>query len=341
MSVSIYQYNQPFSLECGISLPQLKIAYHTYGEYTASKKVVWVCHALTANSDVADWWKGLVGEGCLINSQDYFIVCANIIGSCYGSTGPLCVEDLGTEISLNNFPTVTIRDMVEAHILLRKHLGIEAIDLLMGGSMGGYQALEWAVYEPNVIKQMFLIATSPSESAWGVAVHTAQRLAIEADATWKEASPNAGAKGLKAARAIGMLTYRNYGIFQEKQTDEDPEKIDNFKASSYINYQGDKLVKRFHAYSYWLLTKSMDSHHLARKRGGDLIATLATIQTPTFIIGINSDILCPLDEQRFMEQHMPHASLVEIDSLYGHDGFIIETAQISNLLRNWLVSKGV
>jgi homoserine O-acetyltransferase len=323
-----------------VSLPQLKIAYHTYGEFTPGKKVAWVCHALTANSDVTDWWKGLVGEGCLINQTDYYIVCANIIGSCYGSTGPLSIDDIGTSISYDNFPTITIRDMVQAHILLRQHLGIEHIDLLMGGSMGGYQALEWAIFEPKVIEKMFLIATSPSESAWGVAVHTAQRLAIEADCTWKEAKPNAGAKGLKAARAIGMLTYRNYAIFQEKQTDEDPEKIDNFKASAYMIYQGDKLVKRFNAYSYWLLTKSMDSHHLARKRGGNLMATLAGIQIPTFIMGINSDILCPLDEQRFMEQHMPNATLVAIDSLYGHDGFIIETAQITTNLKAWLGNLG-
>lgn len=336
MGPLVYHYNQPFTLECGVSLPQLKIAYHTYGEFIPGKKVAWVCHALTANSDVTDWWKGLVGEGCLINPTDYYIVCANIIGSCYGSTGPLSIDDIGTSISYDNFPTITIRDMVQAHILLRQHLGIEHIDLLMGGSMGGYQALEWAIFEPKVIEKMFLIATSPSESAWGVAVHTAQRLAIEADCTWKEAKPNAGAKGLKAARAIGMLTYRNYAIFQEKQTDEDPEKIDNFKASAYMIYQGDKLVKRFNAYSYWLLTKSMDSHHLARKRGGNLMATLAGIQIPTFIMGINSDILCPLDEQRFMEQHMPNATLVAIDSLYGHDGFIIETAQITTNLKAWL-----
>ncbi len=331
-----YHNNQPFALECGVSLPQLKIAYHTYGEFTPGKKVAWVCHALTANSDAADWWKGLIGEGCLINPTDYYIVCANIIGSCYGSTGPLSIDHIGSSITYDNFPTITIRDMVQAHILLRKHLGVTTIDLLMGGSMGGYQALEWAIFEPNVIKKMFLIATSPSESAWGVAVHTAQRLAIEADCTWKEAKPNAGSKGLKAARAIGMLTYRNYAIFQEKQTDEDPEKIDNFKASAYMIYQGDKLVKRFNAYSYWLLTKSMDSHHLARKRGGNLMATLAGIQIPTFIMGINSDILCPLDEQRFMEQHMPNATLVAIDSLYGHDGFIIETAQITTNLKAWL-----
>ena len=338
MGPTIYQYNQPFTLECGVSLPKLKIAYHTYGEYTPGKKVAWVCHALTANSDAADWWKGLVGDGYLINPNDFFIVCANIIGSCYGSTGPLSVEDLGTEISLNNFPTVTIRDMVKAHILLRQHLGIETIDLLMGGSMGGYQALEWAMMEPTVIQKMFLIATTAAESAWAIAIHTAQRLSIEADTTWKEAKPNAGAKGLKAARAIGMLTYRNYDIFKEKQTDADAEKTDDLKAASYINYQGDKLVHRFNAYSYWLLTKSMDSHHLARGRGGDLKASLASIQAPTLIIGIKSDILCPLPEQKFMEAHMPNANLVAIDSVYGHDGFIIETAAITTHLKAWLNS---
>ena len=336
MDPVIYKYHQPFTLESGISLPKLKIAYHYYGEYTPGKKVAWVCHALTANSDVADWWKGLVGEESIINPNDYFIVCANMIGSCYGSTGPLSVDELDT--TLDQFPNITIRDMVRAHILLRQHLGIEKIYLLLGGSMGGYQALEWAIMEPSVIQKMFLIATTAAESAWAVAIHTAQRLAIEADPTWKETKPNAGAKGLKAARAIGMLTYRNYGIFKEKQTDADPEKMDDFKASSYINYQGDKLVNRFNAYSYWLLTKSMDSHHLARGRGGNLAVTLASIQTPTLIIGINSDILCPLAEQAFMEDHMPNANLVAIDSMYGHDGFIIETEQIITHLKAWLNS---
>ena len=326
MDPVIYKYHQPFTLESGISLPKLKIAYHYYGEYTPGKKVAWVCHALTANSDVAEWWKGLVGEGSIINPNDYFIVCANIIGSCYGST------------QTDQFPMITIRDMVKANILLRQHLGIESIDLLLGGSMGGYQALEWAIMEPTVIQKMFLIATTAAESAWAIAIHTAQRLAIEADTTWKDAKPNAGAKGLKAARAIGILTYRNYDIFKEKQTDADAEKIDDLKAASYINYQGDKLVNRFNAYSYWLLTKSMDSHHIARGRGGDLKATLSSIQTPTLIIGINSDILCPLTEQKFMEAHMPNASLVAIDSMYGHDGFIIETAQITTHLKAWLNS---
>lgn len=327
--MKFFDSDQPFELESGEILPALRIAYHTYGTLAPDGgNVVWICHALTANSDPADWWKGVVGEGCVIDPARHFVVCANIIGSCYGSTGPLSNDPRTGKPYFSHFPLVTIRDMVKAHILLRRHLGINTIHLLMGGSMGGYQALEWCVIEPAVIQRLFLIATSPSESAWGVAVHTAQRLAVEADATWNDPAPDAGAKGLKAARAIGMLTYRNYGTFQERQTDPDPEKIDGFKASSYINYQGDKLVKRFNAYSYWLLTKAMDSHHLARGRGGDLMKVLGTIQQPALVMGISSDILCPLDEQRFMAAHLPHASLVEIDSAYGHDGFIIEAKQI-------------
>ncbi len=335
--MKFFDHPTDFTLENGTTLPSIRIAYDTYGTLNESKNnVVWVCHALTASSDAVDWWKGLIGDNCLINPEKYFIVCANMLGSCYGSTGPTSINpETGTPYYAH-FPQVTIRDMVQSYILLRKYLGIKNIQLLMGGSMGGYQVLEWSVMEKEVIKKLFLIATSPSESAWGVAVHTAQRLAIEADHTWNEHRPDAGARGLKAARAIGMLTYRNYGTFQEKQTDPDPEKMDNFKASSYLNYQGDKLVKRFNAYSYWLLTKAMDSHHLGRGRGGDLIKVLQSIQQPTLIIGIRSDILCPLDEQQFMADHIPNTRFFEIDSAYGHDGFIIETQQISRFLGEWM-----
>ncbi len=335
--MQFYNYTEDFILENGKHLSGLTIAFKTHGKLNADKNnVVWVCHALTANADAADWWKGLVGEGCIIDPEKYFIVGANMLGSCYGTTGPLSINPKTNQPYYSDFPSVTIRDMVHAHILLRKHLGIENVFLLMGGSMGGYQVLEWSMMEKNIIQNIFLIATSPSESAWGVAVHTAQRLAIEADSTWLEHKPDAGSMGLKAARAIGMLTYRNYGIYQEKQTDPDPEKIDGFKVSSYIIYQGDKLVKRFNAYCYWLLTKSMDSHHLGRKRGGDLIKALQSINQKTLIIGIKSDILCPLDEQRFMATHLPNADLIEIDSAYGHDGFIIETKQITEHLSKWL-----
>ncbi len=335
--MNYFKYDHPFELEGGAILPGITIAYHVYGRLNADKSnVVWVCHALTANSDVAQWWPGVVGENGAVRPQDYFIVCANILGSCYGSSGPLSIDPGTGKPYYEQFPMVTIRDMVKAHILLRRHLGLEKIQLLMGGSMGGYQVLEWAVMEKEVIGKLFLIATSPAESAWGIAVHTAQRLAIEADPSWDSPTPDAGRRGLKAARAIGILTYRNYGIMVQTQADPDREKLDQYRAASYIQYQGEKLISRFHAYSYWLLTKAMDSHQLARGRGGRLETVLQEIEQKTLLVGVTSDILCPVEEQLFMAAHLPDAELVEIDSAYGHDGFMVEGEKIATLLGEWL-----
>ena len=336
MSRQQFISNESFLLESGERLPRIEIAFHTYGKPNADKSnVIWVCHALTANSDAADWWSGLVGEGKAIDPGEHFIVCANILASCYGSSGPLSTDPQTGKPYYSTFPKVTIRDMVNAHIVLRRHLGIDKIKLCIGGSMGGYQVLEWAVMEADVIERIALVATSPKESAWGVAIHTAQRLAIETDPTWKEMRAEAGAKGLKTARAIGMLTYRSYEAFVQTQTDDDDNKIDDLKASSYIDHQGDKLVKRFNAYSYWLLTKAMDSHNLARGRK-KLEEVLASIVQPSLIVGISSDFLCPVSEQRFLAQHIPNASFTEIDSPYGHDGFLIEWEKLGKLVTEFL-----
>ncbi|MCW3078810.1 homoserine O-acetyltransferase [Segetibacter sp.] len=327
----------PFATESGGTISDLKIAYSTYGKLNKEKNnVVWVCHALTSNSAVTEWWPGVVGENCIIDPKKYFIVCANIIGSCYGTTGPTSVNAATGQPYFSNFPAVTIRDMVKAHIVLRQHLEIESIYLLMAGSMGGYQALEWCVIESQRIQNLFLVTTSAAESAWGIAIHTSQRLAIEADSSWRDEHLEAGKAGLKAARAIGLLTYRNYRILVEKQTDTDPEKTDNFKASSYINYQGDKLVKRFNAQSYWLLTKAMDSHNLARGRNKTQEQVLQSMPQRTLIMGITSDLLCPVEEQKHIADNIPDATYIEIDSSYGHDGFLIECGKISKHLGDWL-----
>lgn len=324
-------------MESGIVLPELQIAFHTYGQLNAARdNVIWVCHALTANSEVAEWWSGLTGEGKVWDPHKYFIVCANILGSCYGTSGPLSIDPHTGNPYFSRFPSITIRDMVQAHVLLRKHLGIEKIALLAGGSMGGYQVLEWALAEPEKINRLFLITTGASESAWGIAIHTAQRLAIEADATWQEDSADGGKNGMKAARAIGMLTYRNYQTFVDLQTDPDTEKIDHYKASSYILYQGEKLAKRFNAQSYWLLTKAMDSHHIARGRAPRAEDVLTKITQKSLIIGITSDILCPAEEQRFLARNMPESAYYEIDSRFGHDGFLIEFERIGKILQEWL-----
>ena len=328
---------EPFLLETGAKLPGLEISYYTYGKLNpTASNVIWICHALTANADAGQWWPGFVGPDAVLDSNKYFIVCANILGSCYGSSGPLSIDpETGTPY-YHSFPAITMRDMVQAHILLRQHLNIEKIHLLVGGSMGGYQALEWAIMESNRIEQLFLLASSATESAWGIAVHTAQRMAIEADESWKQNTADAGKKGLRAARAIGMLTYRNYGIMVQTQSETDAEKLDNYKASSYIQYQGNKLADRFNAYSYWLLTKALDTHHVARGRGGNVDSILQSIKQRTLIIGISSDILCPIIEQQHMAEQMPNASLKEIDSVYGHDGFLVEVEKITAALKEWL-----
>lgn len=332
-----FRHDSPFKLESGSQLDDLTIAYHTYGELNSRKdNVVWICHHLTANSDAALWWNGVVGEGFLLDPSRYFIVCANILGSCYGTTGPLSTNPATSKPYYSSFPFITIRDMVNAHILLRRHLGIDRIALLVGGSMGGYQALEWCLMERNRIDDLVLLSTSAAESAWGIAVHTAQRLAIEADSTFSDLSPEAGRKGLKAARAIGLISYRNHGILVKKQTDEDSSKTDRFRASSYIEYQGDKLVSRFNAQTYHLLTKAMDSHNLSRGRNKTMKEVLGDITQRTLIFGIHSDILCPLVEQEFLSKNIPDAKLVAIDSAYGHDGFMVESEQITGHIRQWL-----
>ena len=333
---------EPFQLENGKILPGLTVAYHTYGKLNEAKdNVVWVCHALTASSDVFRWWPGLVGDDCVINPKDHFIICVNIIGGCYGSSGPLTIDPSTQQPYFSNFPSVTIRDMINSFISVRKNLGIEKIKLLMGGSMGGYQVLEWCLIEPEVIQNGFVITTSASESAWGIAVHTAQRLAIEADATWKDSSADAGKDGVKAARAIGILTYRNYKIFHDKQTDPDLSKTDNYKASSYIIHQGNKLAERFNAQSYWLLSKSMDSHNIARGRFKTLEEALKQIKQPTLVIGIDSDILCPVAEQKFLAENIPNSTLHIISSDYGHDGFLVEAETISRHLFEWMEKHGL
>jgi len=332
------QVNQPFFLESGESLPELTITYHTWGKLNArGDNAIWICHALTANSDAKDWWPNLIGPGLAFDTDRYFVVCANLLGSCYGTTGPSSIDPATGTPYFHRFPFITIRDMVAAHDLLRNRLGINTIHLLAGGSMGGYQALEWSVMNPNLCQHLFLITTSAKESAWGIAIHTAQRMAIETDNTWMEGKISDGRNGLKVARAIGMLTYRSYESFVKTQSDTNDQKTDDFMASSYIKYQGEKLANRFTAYSYWTLSKAMDSHNLARDRGS-LPEVLNSIRAKTLVIGITSDLLCPLQELEFLAGHIPVASFQAIDSVYGHDGFLVETEAITHHLSQWITS---
>ena len=322
-----------FKLESGKSLPRLEITYHTYGKLNATKSnVIWVCHALTANSDVFDWWAGLFGEDCLFNPNEHFIVCVNNLSSCYGTSGPLTINPLTNEPYYHDFPLVTIRDIVAVHEIVRAHLRINKIKLLIGGSIGGMQVLEWAISCPDIFETIIPIATSSEFSAWGRAFNESQRMAIEADQTWKERRIDAGLIGLKAARSIALLTYRNYESYNLKQAEEDDSLIDNYKASSYQKYQGEKLIKRFNAFSYYMHSKAVDSHNVGRNRGG-VIKALSHIKAKTLIIGISSDVLFPIEEQRFLAEHIPNAKIEEIDSIFGHDGFLVELEKLKKIIR--------
>jgi homoserine O-acetyltransferase len=324
MAEATFIYDKAFDLESGNILPSLNIAYSHYGKLNSSHdNVIYVCHALTANADVADWWPDMVGPGLAFDTDRYYVVCANILGSCYGSTGPASLDPVTNKPYGKDFPLITIRDIVKAHRLLAEYLEIKRIHLLAGGSMGGQQAMEWAITERWYIKNLFLIATNPRHSAWGIAFNEAQRMALEA-----------GSGGLEAARAIAMLSYRNYDMYQSAQTDEE-EKIDGFKAASYQRYQGAKLKNRFDRHSYYTLSKAMDTHHVGRGRAS-MQQALAAIQAQTLVIGISSDILFPNAEQCFLAAHIKDAIYHAIDSPYGHDGFLIETKQITDLLRKEL-----
>ncbi len=326
----------PFTLENGVTLPHLDIAYHTYGTLnTAKDNVVWVCHALTGNSDAAVWWDGLIGAGRLFDPAEYFIVCANMLGSCYGSSGAASINPTTETPYFRTFPQITTRDMARAHVLLRQELGIKKILVGLGGSMGGQQLLEWAILEPTVFETIIPMATNAKHSPWGIAFNESQRLALEADATFFEDRLDAGLSGLKAARSIGILSYRNYETFGKTQAEPYNDKLDGFRASSYQAYQGDKLTKRFNAHSYWQLSKAMDSHNVGRGRGS-VEEALAQIQARTLVVGISTDILFPPDEQRFLAEFIPGAEYVEITSPYGHDGFLIEFAVLTDVVREFL-----
>ncbi|MEM6320267.1 MAG: homoserine O-acetyltransferase [Bacteroidota bacterium] len=337
-TVKTWTSEAEFPLECGKTLPSIDIAYCTYGKLNATKSnVVWVCHALTANADAMDWWDGLISKGKLFDPTEYFIVCSNMLGSCYGATCPSSINLETGEPYHQNFPLITIRDIVNAHKLLRQKLGIQKIDVILGGSMGGQQVLEWAIQEPQLFKHVIPIATNAKHSPWAIAFNETQRMAMEADETLFTHAPNAGHKGLEAARAIAMLSYRHYQTYDQSQQDA-TAKIDDYRASSYQKYQGLKLRKRFEPLAYYGLSKSMDTQDVGRGRGG-LKKALAKITARTLVIGITSDILFPPKEQKFIAKHVKGAVYKKVKSTFGHDGFLIEYAQLTTVIKKFLRNK--
>ena len=335
MEQKTFKHPYGFPLELGGELSDVQLAYSTLGQLNAGgNNVVWICHALTGNANPTEWWDGLVGEGKFFNPDDHFIVCANVLGSSYGSTNALTVNTKTGVPYFQDFPNITTRDVVNAFDLLREELGINRIQICIGGSLGGQQAVEWAISQPYLIEKLILIATNAFHSPWGIAFNESQRMAIQADSTWRDRQPNAGIEGMKVARSIALLSYRNYDTYNFTQARDSIDQTEDFRASSYQIYQGNKLAARFNAFSYWSLSKMMDSHNVGRNRGS-VISALQKIQSKTLVIGIHSDILFPPAEQQFLSKHIQNADYQEIDSLYGHDGFLIEYRQLRQILRGW------
>jgi len=338
-SDSIYHFASEFELESGGVLPGFQLKYTTVGQLNKERSnVIWICHALTGSSDFTDWWKDLFTEGTPYDPRDYFIICANAIGGCYGSTGPLSINPQTGKPFYHAFPPITNRDIVKSFDLLRQHLGISKIHTLLGGSLGGQQVLEWAIQHPHVFDRIIPIATNAFHSPWGIAFNEAQRMAIEADTSWKEEDARAGIEGLKAARAMGMISFRTYDTFLQTQSEKTLDKTDDYRAASYQRYQGQKLANRFNAFTYWVLTKAMDSHHVGRGRTS-AEAALKKIKAKTLVIGIDSDLLFPVREQEYLAKYIPGATWDTLSSLHGHDGFLVEFDQFKSTVRKFLKSE--
>ena len=334
MRSEYFNCSVPLILESGEVLEQYTLAYTTYGELNSDhSNVIWAVHALTGDGQVADWWSGLVGENALYNFSSHFIICANLLGSSYGSSNALSENPATGTPYFYSFPTLSTRDLAQSLEMLRQHLKIKQIHTLIGGSLGGQVALEWAYTLGERLQHAIIIASTAKTSPWVIGFNEAQRMAIAADSSWGQEHQDAGKKGLEAARAVAMLSYRNPSEINTKQQEKE-EKIDGFLAASYLRYQGSKLAKRFQAFSYWTLTKAMDSHDIGRGRGG-VETALKSIQARVLTVGVNSDLLFLADEAHFLSQAVPSGSYGEIISTAGHDAFLIEFTQLTSLIEEF------
>ena len=333
-----YRYKAPFILESGEVLPEVDIVYDTFGELNEAKdNIVWVCHALTANSDVADWWPHTVEEGKFLDPTRYFIICANFLGSHYGTTSPLSVNPATGEKYYYDFPRITVRDMVRCHKLLAKALGIERVKMLIGSSIGGFQCMEWAIMDPKFMENLVLIATTTCSEPWAAAFNESQRMAIRLDKTWGERRDDAGLDGMAVARSIALISYRGGAAYNATQQELDGGEDVSFerRVHSYQQYQGEKLRRRFNAISYYRLSEAVDSHNIGRGRGG-ISKALQSIEARTLVVAISSDILFPPEAHTPLREHIRGAEYHLIESEFGHDGFLVEHEKLNRIITNFI-----
>jgi homoserine O-acetyltransferase/O-succinyltransferase len=308
----------PLILENGGVLESVTVAYRTWGSLDAARRNgVLVCHALTGNADADEWWEPLIGPGRALDPSRDFIVCSNILGSCYGTTGPRSIDPATSQPYGSTFPQVTVRDLVSVQRALIRHLGIRRLRLVIGGSFGGMQVLEWALSAPDLVESIAAIATAGRHSPWTIAWSEAQREAIALDPV----------RGLAIARMIAMSTYRSHDSYQSRFGRE-RSADGTYAIESWLRSHGDRLVSRFHADTYVTLTRAMDTHDVARDRG-EYEAVLGSIRQRALIVSIDSDVLYPPSEQEELAMLIPGATLRTVRSPHGHDGFLINAAALN------------
>ena len=338
-----------FALEAGGRLDEVTVAYETWGTLNAERSnAVLVEHALTGDSHAAGdagpghpspgWWNGLVGPGLGIDTEQWFVVCSNVLGGAQGTTGPSSIAPDGRAYG-SRFPVITVRDQVAAEIALADSLGITSWHAVVGGSMGGMRALEWAITTPKRLQRLVVLATGAASSAAQIANSSLQNRAIRADANFHDGDYYGGDEpneGLAIARGLGQITYRTPEEFEMRfarsaQDDSDVLSGGRYAIESYLNYHGEKLARRFDANSYVVLNEAMNHHDVGRGRGG-VVKALGVIEARTTVLGIDTDQLYPLHLQEQLAEQIPNASpLNVISSPVGHDGFLIEADQIGKV----------
>lgn len=363
--VKLFSNNDKLILDNGESLSDVKVAYQSYGRLNKYKNnVIMVNHALTGNAHAAGkiddkeidlcsdekyltkynlmnigkdgWWASLIGEGKVFDLNKYFVICSNILGSCYGTLGPASIDPKTQNEYRMNFPQISVRDIVKVQKKLFDELGIKRIKLGTGGSLGGMQVIEWAIMYPEMIEKIIPIATTVGHSPWAIGLNEASRNAIKNDPIWNEGNYESQPElGLSLARKFAMLTYRSYKSFNKKFGRAKASDNNLFAVESYLNYQGKKLIKRFDANTYLYLSEAMDLHDVGYNRGG-ISKALEQIKAKTLCVGINSDILYPVEEQKEIAKSIPGAEYSEIHSIHGHDAFLIEFSQLEKIIGNFI-----
>ncbi|MCG7297327.1 homoserine O-acetyltransferase [Corynebacterium afermentans] len=339
--------------EAGAVIEDAHIAYRRWGvprgDLAGKNNILLIEHALTGDSDAADWWCEAIGPGKALDTDEWCVICTNALGSCYGSTGPASEHPDGG-VWGSRFPAINMRDMVHAERAFLEALGISRVHAIIGGSMGGARTLEWTLLYPEAVDYALVLAVSARASAWQIGIQTAQITSITQDPDWHDGNyhstgcaPNAG---LAAARRIAHLTYRGELEIDERfgtsaQTCENPlgpfrADGQRFAVQSYLEHQGKKLTERFDAASYVTLTEALNRHDVGRGRGG-LNKALASSTVPTMIVGVDTDILYPYHQQEHLSRNLGNLlAMAKLSSPVGHDAFLVEARQMDRILRNFI-----